>query len=71
MKISLDTGLKSGRNMLLKGICVFVTQDSESLNHVKVGDSVNLKYCTTDSSQPIGFFETESSHIAKDNYGRL
>lgn len=57
--------------MLLKGICVFVTKDSESLNYVKVGDSVNLKYCTMDSSQPIGFFETEISHIAKDNYGRL
>ncbi|UCE34863.1 MAG: hypothetical protein JSV40_02805 [Deltaproteobacteria bacterium] len=30
-----------------KGICVFVTEDSESLNYVKVGDSVNLKYFTT------------------------
>jgi hypothetical protein len=50
---------------------MFVTEDSESLNYVKVGDSVNLKYFTTDSSQHIGFFETEISHIAKDNYGRL
>ena len=71
MKISLDTGLVSGRNMPYKGICVFVTEDPESLHYVKVGDSVNLKYCTTDSSQPIGCFEIEISHIAKDNYGRL
>jgi hypothetical protein len=50
---------------------VFVTEDSESLNYVKVGHSVNLKYCTTDSSRHIGFCETEISHIAKDNHGRL
>ena len=71
MKISLDTGLGSGRNMPSKGICVFVTEDSESLNYVKVGDSVNLKYYTMDCSKPSEFLETEISHITKDNYGRL
>jgi hypothetical protein len=30
-----------------KGICMFVGEDSESLNYVKVDDSVNLKYFTT------------------------
>ena len=54
-----------------KGICVFVTEDSESLNYVKVGDSVNLKYYTMDCSKPSEFLETEMSHITKDEHERF
>ena len=54
-----------------KGICVLVKKGSDLLNHVKVGDVVNLKYYTTDSSKPIEFLKTEIKHITKDEQGRF
>ena len=58
-------------NISLKGICVLVKEDSDLLNHVKVGDILNLKYYTTDSSKPIEFLNTEIKHITKDEQGRF
>jgi hypothetical protein len=50
---------------------MFVTEDSESLNYVKVGDSVNLEYSTMYCSKPSEFLETEISHITKDEHERF
>ena len=58
-------------NISSKGICVLVKEDSDLLNHVKVGDILNLKYYTTDSSKPIEFLNTEIKHITKDEQGRF
>jgi len=58
-------------NISLKGICVLVKENSDLLNHVKVGDILNLKYYTTDSSKPIEFLKTEIKHITKDEQGRF
>jgi hypothetical protein len=58
-------------NISSKGICVLVKEDSDLLNHVKVGDILNLKYYTTDSSKPIEFLKTEIKHITKDEQGRF
>ena len=46
-------------------------EDSDLLNHLKVGDILNLKYYTTDSSKPIEFLKTEIKHITKDEQGRF
>ena len=54
-----------------KGICVLVMEDSGLLNRLKVGDILNLKYYTTDSSRPIEYLETEIRDIAKDENGRF
>ena len=58
-------------NISSKGICVLVKDNSDLLNHVKVGDILNLKYYTTDSSKPIEFLNTEIKHITKDEQGRF
>ena len=58
-------------NISSKGICVLVKEDSDLLNHLKVGDILNLKYYTTDSSKPIEFLKTEIKHITKDEQGRF
>ena len=58
-------------NISSKGICVLVKEDSDLLNHLKVGDILNLKYYTTDSSRPIEFLKTEIKHITKDEQGRF
>ncbi len=54
-----------------KGICVLVMEDSGLLNRLKVGDILNLKYYTTDSSRSIEYLETEIRDIAKDENGRF
>jgi len=58
-------------NISTKGICVLVKEDSDLLNHVKVGDILNLKYYPADSSQPGELLETEIKHITKDEQGRF
>jgi hypothetical protein len=58
-------------NISSKGICVLVKEGSDLLDHVKVGDILNLKYYTTDSSKPIEFLKTEIKHITKDEQGRF
>ena len=54
-----------------KGICVLVKEDSNLLNYINVGDVLNLKYYTTDSSKPIEYMKTEIRHITKDEEGRF
>jgi len=54
-----------------KGICVLVKEDSDLLNHLKVGDILDLKYYTTDSSKPTEYLKTEIKHITKDDTGRF
>ena len=54
-----------------RGICALVKEDSDLLNYLKVGDILNLKYYTTDSSKPIEFLKTEIRHITKDDTGRF
>jgi hypothetical protein len=54
-----------------KGICVYVTENSKSLNYVNVGDSVKLKCYTMDFSKPSEFLETEINHITKDDHERF
>lgn len=58
-------------NVSAKGICVLVKEDSDLLNHLKVGDILNLKYYPADSSQPGELLETEIKHITKDEQGRF
>ena len=54
-----------------KGMCVLVKEDSDLLNHLRVGDILDLKYYTTDSSKPTEYLKTEIKHITKDDTGRF
>jgi len=58
-------------NISSKGICVMVKEDSDLLNHVKVGQVLDLKYSTTDASDPVENLKTEIKHISKDEEGRF
>ena len=58
-------------NISSKGICVVVKEDSDLLNHVKVGQVLDLKYSTTDASHPVESLKTEIKHISKDEEGRF
>jgi len=58
-------------DMSSKGMCVLVKEDSDLLNHMKVGDILKLKYYTTDSSKPVEFLKTQIKHITRDERGRF
>jgi len=54
-----------------KGICALVKEDSDLLQYLNVGDTLNLKYYTTDTSKPIEFLKTKIRHITKDETGHF
>ena len=58
-------------DMSLKGMCLLVKEDSDVLNHLKVGQIFNMKYYKRDSSKPAEFLKTEIKHISKDDEGRF
>jgi hypothetical protein len=51
-------------------VCVLVREDSDLMNHIKVGDILDLKYCKIASSQ-YAELKTEIRHIDKDGTGRF
>jgi hypothetical protein len=54
-----------------KGLSVLVKEDSELLNHLKVGEIVRMKYYSTDSTRPTEYLRTEIIHISKDERKRF
>ena len=52
-------------------MCVLVKEDSGLLKHLRVGDLLDLKYYSTDSSKPTEYLKTEVKHITKDDTGRF
>jgi hypothetical protein len=59
------------RNLSTKGICILVRDDSEVLKHLRVGDVLEMKYYTTDTSSTWESLKTEIRHITKDEEGRF
>ena len=59
------------RKVSFKEICVLVREDSDLLNHLKVGDILNLKYYTTNSFRPVEYLRTEIRGISKNDKERL
>ena len=58
-------------NLSQKGICVVVKEGSEILNHLKVGDVLDMKYYSTESSGATKQLKTEIRHITQDEEGRF
>jgi hypothetical protein len=54
-----------------KGIRLLVREDSDILNYLKVGDRLNLKHHTTDSSRHIEYLNTAIKHISRHVKGRF
>jgi hypothetical protein len=58
-------------NISQQGICVVVKEGSEILNHLKVGDILEMKYYPTDKQGSTEALRTEIRHITKDEQGRF
>ena len=50
---------------------ILVKEDSNVLQHLKVGDTLDTKYYTSDSVYPSENMRTLIRHITKNNQGRL
>jgi hypothetical protein len=53
-------------NRSSKGLCVVVREDSALLEHLNVGDVLDMKYYSADAAHPTEFLKTEVRHITKD-----
>jgi hypothetical protein len=58
-------------NMSSKGMCLLVRDDSDILNDLDVGNVLDMKYYTTDFSQPAEELKTEIKHITREDEGRF
>lgn len=54
-----------------KGMCVLVKEDSDVLRHLRVGDTLEMKYYPTESLSPVECLRTEIRHISRDSQGRF
>lgn len=58
-------------NISPKGICILVKEDSEVLQHLKVGDNIEMTYFLTDSPGAFEKQNTQIKHITKNENGRF
>ena len=58
-------------NISAKGMCLLVREDSEILKDLDVGRVLEMKYYTTDFSQPPEELKTQIKHVTKEEEGRF
>ena len=58
-------------NISSKGICILVKEDSALMDHLIVGDILDMKYYPANESGPIEHSKTEITHITTDVQGRF
>lgn len=59
------------RNISTKGMCILVREDSDVMNHLRVGDILDMQFHPSDKTNPIEHSKTEIKHITKDDLGRF
>ncbi len=58
-------------NTSAKGMCLLVREDSNVLEYMEVGNVLDMKYHTTDFSEPPENLKTQIRHITKEDQGRF
>jgi hypothetical protein len=58
-------------NIASTSMCVLVREDSDILPRLNVGDTLNMKYYSTDSVYPSDCLQTAIKHITKNDHGRF
>jgi hypothetical protein len=53
-------------NISSGGLCVVVREDADLLKHIQVGDTLDLRYYTTDIEIPPVYASTSIRHITPD-----
>ncbi len=66
MKLStLPIYLFKLKDISSKGACFFVKEGSAILNHIKVGQILNMRYHSEEEMEPITVFKSAIKHITK------
>ena len=52
-----------------KGLCLVAKDDSELIEHLKVGDIIKMKYYSSDATIPAEYLKTKIAHITRDDNG--
>ena len=58
-------------NIASSSICLLIKETSDILPRLNVGDTLNMRYYSHDSSHPHGDLATRIRHITKNDEGRL
>ena len=58
-------------NISTKGLCVLVRPDSDLLKHLRVGETIRMKFWRDDGSKQADFINTKIHHITKDDTGKF
>jgi hypothetical protein len=58
-------------NISTSGMCILVKEDSEVLNHISVGDQLEMTYFKADSLGGSDTLKTRIKHITKNEAGRF
>ena len=58
-------------NISQRGMCILLKEDSAALDHIRVGDILEMKYHPTEKSRPSEYFKTKIQHITKEVTGRF
>jgi len=58
-------------NISKKGMCILVKEESQVLEHIKVGDTIEMTYYLTDSQGAHENLTTQIKHITKNDKGRF
>ncbi len=59
------------RNISPKGMCILVREDSLVMEHLHVGDILDMKFYPLNDADPVEKSKTEIIHIFKDQQGRF
>lgn len=57
------------RNISSKGLCILIKDDSKVLEHINVGDSMDMTYYRKDSMMNTQIMQTRIKHISKGKPG--
>jgi hypothetical protein len=58
------------KDMSASGLCIIVKEGSAVLNHLKVGDTIDMKYYHPKETERPKLIKAEVKHISKDALGR-
>ncbi len=58
-------------DMSSKGMCLLVKEESEVLNHLAIGDVLEMRFCPPGPWRNARQMRTEIRHISKDEKGRF
>ncbi|MGD9212192.1 MAG: PilZ domain-containing protein [Desulfobacteraceae bacterium] len=59
------------RNISAKGLCILIKDDSQALEHLKVGDSIKMTYYANESIMNTRIIQTRIKHISQGKPGHF